>query len=120
MAVGTPALVHPLLSAMCLCLCLLLSHHGKVPVLFGNGEHLPDELKLEYCDISKSNSTARSAAIDKSAFAWRSACGEGLPPDSPHRQQMLQGYEEVWQRLGNGSASDNAAAIMLQLLQRSE
>lgn len=43
-----------------------------------------------------------------------------LPPDSPRRQQMLQGYEEVWQRLGNGSASDNAAAIMLQLLQRSE
>jgi hypothetical protein len=33
---------------------------------------------------------------------------------------MLQGYEEVFQRLGNGSASDNAAAIMLQLLQRSE
>ena len=47
MAVGTPALVHPLLSAMCLCLCLLLSHHGEVPVLLGNGEHLPDELKLD-------------------------------------------------------------------------
>ena len=43
-----------------------------------------------------------------------------LPDDSPRRQQMLQGYEEVWQRLGTGSASDNAARIMLQLLQRNE
>ena len=44
---GTPALVHPLLSAMCLGLCLSLLHHGKVLVLLGNGEHLPDELELD-------------------------------------------------------------------------
>ncbi len=47
MAGGTPALVHPLLSAMCLGLCLSLLHHGKVLMLLGNGEHLPNELKLD-------------------------------------------------------------------------
>ena len=47
MAGGTPALVHPLLSAMCLSLCLPLLHHSKVLVLLGNGEHLPDEFELD-------------------------------------------------------------------------
>ena len=47
MAGGTPALVHPLLGVMCLSLRLSSLHHGEVLVLPGNGEHLPDELKLD-------------------------------------------------------------------------
>ena len=47
MAGGTPALVHPLLGAMSPGLCLHLLHLDKVLVLLGNGEHLPDELKLD-------------------------------------------------------------------------
>ena len=36
--------------------------------------------------------------------------------DGPARQQMLDGYEEVWQRLGKEKAPDNAARLMTQLL----
>ena len=39
-----------------------------------------------------------------------------LPADSPARQQMLQGYEEVWQRLGEQKAPQNAARIICKLL----
>ena len=36
--------------------------------------------------------------------------------DGPARQQMLQGYEEVWQALGSQKAPDNAAKIIKELL----
>ena len=36
--------------------------------------------------------------------------------DGPARQQMLEGYEEVWQRLGKEKAPDNAARLITQLL----
>ncbi len=39
-----------------------------------------------------------------------------LPPDSPQRRQMLQGYDEVRRRLGNEVAPDNAARIMVGML----
>ena len=41
-----------------------------------------------------------------------------LPADSPVRQQIIEGYEEVVQRLGNEKAPQNAASIMLQLLRK--
>ncbi len=40
-----------------------------------------------------------------------------LPDNSPQRLQMLQGYEEVNQRLGNTNAPEEAARIMTGLLQ---
>jgi lipid-A-disaccharide synthase len=40
-----------------------------------------------------------------------------LPDESPQRLQMLQGYEEVNQRLGNTNAPEEAARIMTSLLQ---
>ena len=36
--------------------------------------------------------------------------------DGPARQQMLEGYEEVWQRLGKEKAPDNAARHITQIL----
>ena len=36
--------------------------------------------------------------------------------DGPRRQQMLEGYDDVWHRLGNENASQCAAAIMTRLL----
>ena len=36
--------------------------------------------------------------------------------DGPARQQMLDGYEEVWQRLGKEKAPDNAARLITQIL----
>ena len=36
--------------------------------------------------------------------------------DGPARQQMLDGYEEVWQRLGKEKAPDNAAHLITQIL----
>ncbi len=36
--------------------------------------------------------------------------------DGPARQQMLDGYADVWQRLGNEQAPRNAARLMVQLL----
>lgn len=36
--------------------------------------------------------------------------------DGPARQQMLEGYEEVWQRLGKEKAPDNAARLITQIL----
>ena len=36
--------------------------------------------------------------------------------EGPARQQMLQGYEDVWQRLGKEKAPDNAARLMTQML----
>lgn len=36
--------------------------------------------------------------------------------DGPARQQMLCGYEEVWQRLGKEKAPDNAARLITQIL----
>lgn len=41
-----------------------------------------------------------------------------LPPDSPARQQMIEGYQEVWHRLGNENAPRNAAASIYQLLSK--
>lgn len=38
--------------------------------------------------------------------------------DGPERQRMMDGYEEVWQRLGKEKAPENAAQIMLHLLRR--
>ncbi len=43
---------------------------------------------------------------------------EKILPGSPHREQMLQDYEEVHRRLGNECAPDNAAHIMVQKLRR--
>ena len=37
--------------------------------------------------------------------------------DGPKRQTMLKGYEEVYNRLGNQKAPDNAAQIIISLLQ---
>jgi lipid-A-disaccharide synthase len=37
----------------------------------------------------------------------------------PARQQMLDGYEEVWQRLGKEKAPDNAAHLITQILRQS-
>ena len=39
-----------------------------------------------------------------------------LPDDSPQRLQMLKGYEEVRQRLGDTNAPEEAARIMVSLL----
>lgn len=39
-------------------------------------------------------------------------------PGQPGREQMLQGYADVRQRLGSDIAPDNAARIMVQLLSR--
>ena len=36
--------------------------------------------------------------------------------DGPARQQMLEGYEKVWQRLGKEKAPDNAARLITQIL----
>ena len=36
--------------------------------------------------------------------------------DGPAREQMLKGYQDVWQRLGKEKAPDNAARIMIELL----
>ena len=36
--------------------------------------------------------------------------------DGPRRQQMLEGYDDVWHRLGNENAPQCAAAIMTRLL----
>ena len=36
--------------------------------------------------------------------------------DGPGREQMLNGYAEVWRRLGDQKAPDNAARIMFKLL----
>jgi lipid-A-disaccharide synthase len=36
--------------------------------------------------------------------------------DGPARQQMLEGYEEVWQRLGKEKAPDNAARLITNIL----
>ena len=47
MTEGTPALVHPLVSAMYLSLRLSLLQRLKAPMLLGYREHLPDELKLD-------------------------------------------------------------------------
>ena len=41
---------------------------------------------------------------------------ERILPGSPHREQILQDYEEVHRRLGNECAPDNAAHIMVSLL----
>ncbi len=41
-----------------------------------------------------------------------------LPPDSPQRHQMLQGYEEVRRRLGTDSAPKNVARIIRRLLHK--
>lgn len=38
--------------------------------------------------------------------------------DGPARQQMLEGYEEVWQRLGKEKAPDNAARLITQILRK--
>jgi lipid-A-disaccharide synthase len=38
----------------------------------------------------------------------------------PARQEMLDGYQEVWQHLGQENAPDNAALIMTRLLRRRE
>lgn len=43
---------------------------------------------------------------------------EKILPGSPHREQMLQDYDEVHRRLGNECAPDNAAHIMVQKLRR--
>lgn len=43
---------------------------------------------------------------------------ERILPGSPHREQMLQDYEEVHRRLGKECAPDNAAHIMVQKLRR--
>jgi len=40
--------------------------------------------------------------------------------DGPARQQMLDGYADVWQRLGNEQAPRNAARLMVQLLTASK
>ncbi len=40
--------------------------------------------------------------------------------DSPQRQQMLKGYEQVWQRLGEERAPRKAASIMHRLLTRDD
>jgi lipid-A-disaccharide synthase len=40
--------------------------------------------------------------------------------DGPARQQMLDGYAEVWRRLGDQKAPANAASIMVRLLHQSE
>ena len=98
MAGGTPALVHSLPGAMCLGLCLVQSSQFEVPCLPDNGEHLSYELEFygiqclflhvfsfdllpslrSYSSlISALSSIACRAAIDRSAFAWRSACGDG-------------------------------------------
>ena len=39
-----------------------------------------------------------------------------LPPDSPQRLAMLKGYDEVARRLGTERAPENAARIMVRLL----
>ena len=39
--------------------------------------------------------------------------------DGPARQQMLEGYEEVWQRLGKEKAPDNAARLITRILRQS-
>ena len=39
-------------------------------------------------------------------------------PGQPGREEMLSGYADVRQRLGNDIAPDNAARIMLQLLKK--
>jgi lipid A disaccharide synthetase len=36
--------------------------------------------------------------------------------DGPRREQMLEGYAEVWRRLGDQKAPDNAANIIINLL----
>ena len=38
--------------------------------------------------------------------------------DSPQRKAIEEGYAEVWRRLGNESAPDNAARQMLAALGR--
>ena len=38
--------------------------------------------------------------------------------DGPAREQMLEGYQDVWQRLGKEKAPDNAARIMTSLLRQ--
>lgn len=43
---------------------------------------------------------------------------EAILPGGKHRQQMLDDYEEVHQRLGKSQAPDRAADIMLKLLKR--
>ena len=35
--------------------------------------------------------------------------------DGPSREEMLQGYQEVWERLGDQKAPDNAARLMVSL-----
>ena len=39
-----------------------------------------------------------------------------MPDNSPQRQLMLQGYQEVWQRLGNKRAPEETARIICLLL----
>ena len=39
-----------------------------------------------------------------------------LPTDSQRRRQMIEDYDEVWQRLGEKRAPEEAARIMVQLL----
>ena len=41
-----------------------------------------------------------------------------LPDDSPQRQEMLRGYDEVDRRLGDSNAPEEAARIMMQLLRK--
>ena len=36
--------------------------------------------------------------------------------DGPARQRMLDGYQEVWQRLGKENAPQNAAKLMIKIL----
>jgi lipid-A-disaccharide synthase len=43
---------------------------------------------------------------------------QAILPGGKHRQQMLDDYEEVHQRLGESQAPDRAADIMLKLLKR--
>ncbi|UKK54329.1 lipid-A-disaccharide synthase [Prevotella sp. E2-28] len=38
--------------------------------------------------------------------------------DGPAREQMLKGYQDVWQRLGKEKAPDNAARIMIEILRK--
>jgi lipid-A-disaccharide synthase len=39
-----------------------------------------------------------------------------LPDDSPQRRQMLEDYNDVWQRLGDKQAPKEAARIICRLL----
>ena len=41
-----------------------------------------------------------------------------LLPDGPERERMLDGYERIWEKLGNDSPSENAAPIIYSLVYR--